>query len=195
MSSCGHVRFSSNVRREPYTAEGSEADYQRLFFIVLAFVDFTTRRYPIHVANLLWVLRNAPGSLRQKEEFIAFLINHPSLLTFAEKQKLYSLIDSFLFTLLRTQFVDPNVQSEVNELKRWIQTTVGWAWEQRVQNVPDFLKTYIRGAKRPHGAPKSSPKVSVYQKGIDQCFRLSRNFLGHTYVRVSIFETLLTQIA
>lgn len=190
VSSCGHVRFRSDVRRKPYTAEGSEADYQRIFFIVMTFVDLTTRRYPIHVANLLWVLRNAPESLRKKEEFIAFLTNHPSLLTFAERQMLYSLIDAFLFTLLRTQFDDLNVQAEVDELKRWIQTTGGWGWENKLQNVPDFFKAYMRGAKRPKGAPRSSPKVSVYQKEVDQCLRLSRNFLGHTYVRVSIFKHL-----
>lgn len=43
VSSYGHVRLSSDVQKELYTQEGSEVDYQRLFFIVLAFVDFTIR--------------------------------------------------------------------------------------------------------------------------------------------------------
>jgi hypothetical protein len=51
---------------------------------------------------------------------------------------LYSLIDSFLFTLLHTKFSYPNVQAKVDELKKWLQTTIGLGWEQRLQNVPDF---------------------------------------------------------
>jgi len=64
------------------------------------------------------VLRNAHEPLRQKDDFIAFLINHLSLLMFVEKQTLYSLIDYLSFPLLHTKFADPNVQAEVDELKK-----------------------------------------------------------------------------
>ncbi|CAO2164821.1 unnamed protein product [Urochloa humidicola] len=191
MSSCGHVKFSPDVydHEEDYTPEGGDADYQRLFSIVLTFLDLTTRRLPTHVASLLWVLRHAPESLRRKKEFIMFLVNHPSLLTFAEKHMLYNLINSFLITLLKTRNPDPSAQAEVDALKTWLQGTkvAGWGgWEQSVQNVPAFLKTYTRGAKCPKRARTSGLRVSVYKQGAEHCIRLSRNFLGHNYVQVGL---------
>lgn len=185
VSPCGHVRFSDDVQARDYESDGSDADYQQLFFIVSTFVDFTTRRFPVHVISLLKVLRNAPESLRTKEEFVAFLVNHPCLLTFAERQMLYNLVDSLLYKLLK----NPAVQDQGNTLKSWVSTQVIQDWQQTAQNVVVLRRTYMHGARRPASAPINSPLVSIYKPGVDQCVRLSRNYLGHTYIWVSFFGT------
>ncbi|CAL5014177.1 unnamed protein product [Urochloa decumbens] len=200
MSSSGHVKFSDDVyeHEAPYTPEGGELDYQRLFSIVLTFADVTAEKLPTHVASLLWVLRNAPEPLRQKREFIAFVVNHPALLTFAEKQMLYILINAFLTTLLKTRFSDPNDQAQVAALKAWLQGTrgAGWSgWERSVKKVTAFSVTYMNRAKRPKGTPPGTAKVSNYKPGADHCLRLGRNFLSHKFkVGLKLVEAALSYL-
>ncbi|OEL13891.1 hypothetical protein BAE44_0025090, partial [Dichanthelium oligosanthes] len=93
----GHVRINPSIIKEGYTPARGEANYLSLYDIVITFVDVAASRYPVHLQHLLYLLRNADNQLRVKPEFVIFLINHSCLLTYAEKRKLYDVVDKFFW--------------------------------------------------------------------------------------------------
>ena len=78
MSSDGHVIIKHGFIQIPYTdARGKQ-------------------QYLIHLKHLIFLLRNASNKLNHKQLCTLFLVNHPSLLNYTEKYKVYILVELLL---------------------------------------------------------------------------------------------------
>lgn len=96
ISKNGHMKMSSAVVLDKYTPQGGEADYRQLYKILLVFVDAERGLVPLYFDHLLDTLRTTNERDRRDPNFITFLINHPSLLTYAERHRLFCMIDRMI---------------------------------------------------------------------------------------------------
>lgn len=97
-----------------YSPEGGAADRRQLHMIIDTYLRAPSLSHAVHVDLLLSLLLNDDENLWADKDFITFVINHPSLLSFADKHKWYHLIDHMIQKLtlddlrnLRRRFTDP----------------------------------------------------------------------------------------
>ncbi|XP_062191356.1 protein argonaute MEL1-like [Phragmites australis] len=159
----GHIIISPNVVQMQYTSGGGDADYTQLHYIIdTAFLEPSTNTHAIHVKHLLDLLLSDNKALRQDPNFITFVINHPCLLSYAERQMVYSLVDRMILRLPKRRF---------NKLRNLLNEKNHQSWIGIVRQVPAFLRTYL---------------YQTYTADMDQAFHLGRNFLNHPCPRVTL---------
>jgi hypothetical protein len=86
ISKDGHVKMSYAV---PW-------DNRQLYRILLVFVDAEKGLMPLYFDHLLEMLHGTSELYRCDPNFITFLINHPSLLTYVERNQLFCLLDQMI---------------------------------------------------------------------------------------------------
>jgi len=106
-------------------------------------------------------------NLWTNKEFLIFVINHPSLLSFADKQKWYDLIDQLISQLRLDQLTD---------LRNLFHDPIWDGWADYVMNVPGMNHTYMHNA---FFDIERQTFVSLCTRDVDQAFLLSQNFLKH----------------
>ncbi|CAL5000654.1 unnamed protein product [Urochloa decumbens] len=168
MSEDGHVRIRPTIAPVKYYPGGGAADYERLYDIVLLFVDLKNKRYPVHLKHLLFLLRNATEKLRIKPQFVMFIVNHPSLLNYAEKHKLYYLVEQLLKNLS---------PADEGKVSAWLQTNdSGYHIWSGYAKASEFLRVYTFGT---HGKKKKNKQSRYQAGGLLLCFQFGRNYLAH----------------
>ncbi|XP_022683710.1 uncharacterized protein LOC105914788 isoform X3 [Setaria italica] len=202
----GHMRISPDVPVHRYSPAGGAADYRRSYDIVLLFVDLDTGNYPVHVRYLLNTLLNADESVRLKPEFVTFLVNHPCLLTYAEKQMVYSLVDRLCSKLPEA------VVNRVDQLvgvRGWVTTIKGAdAFKDTYTYVPPQKRSVqnppvpgaaVQNPPVPGAAVQNPPvhgaavlntitatNMQGYGQGVTHCLHLGCNFLNNPPVEADL---------
>lgn len=175
----GHVRISSSIASKKYTPEGGRADYDQLYKILLVFVDPLGWKFPLHMKYLLMTLRKANNSMMRDPDFITFLINHPCLLSFAERNRLYCLVDQMIHKL------PLDVKSYIVQIVE--DAGIGYdGWYAIVVSVLEFEATFMHGA-----TPGINGPVPLYGTPLADGFHLGHNFLKHTAIWVSNSHLLI----
>ncbi|KAL6859181.1 hypothetical protein ACP4OV_018183 [Aristida adscensionis] len=152
-----------------YTPDGAYLDYVQLHQIFSTWLHDprSDPGYRLHVTPFLDMLLNHDPIFRRNENFITYLINHPCLLSYADRHKLYLVIDSMLRKL---------TEDEVKNLRATLRRHDLGSWQTYVTNVPGYLNTFMYNAKFD---AESNAHVTIYTENIDQGFHFCRNFLSH----------------
>lgn len=149
-----------------YCPEGGAADRKQLYAIIDTYLR-PGFHHAVHVEPLLTLLQNDDENLWADKDFITFVINHPCLLSFADKYKWYNLVDQMV------QQLSPN---DLETVREFFKEGMWLGWHQSVRSVPGMLHAYMYNARFDQA---TQSLVSLYTYHLDQAFHLGWNFLKH----------------
>lgn len=173
----GHLKVNPYLAYSEYTEEGGRKDYKKLHELIFkAFRDPVTQAHPCLLDSLLGLLDRAPEVKRRDHDFITYLINHPCLLSYAERLKIFFVLEKMI-EKLKPPFS--------HLLEQVLSNNSGWG--NVIQDIEELKDAYFHDA----GTDAAGNQISVYGKGLDQAFRFARNFLNHTRATVSFLSFLL----
>ncbi|OQU80692.1 uncharacterized protein LOC8054829 isoform X3 [Sorghum bicolor] len=170
ISKKGHIKMSSSVFLDNYTPQGGEADYRQLYRILLVFVDAERGLVPLYFAHLLDTLRSTNELNRRDPDSITFLLNHPSLLTYAERHRLFCLIDQMILKLPREE--KEKVFKKVNSIPGYSK------WDSNFEVMKEFNRVY--------NFPSGKGIHRYAGSGLNTTIHFCRNYLSHPEDWVSI---------
>ncbi|RLM54925.1 hypothetical protein C2845_PM10G02320 [Panicum miliaceum] len=164
----GHIRINPKVREVKYHPAGGQADYNRLHDIIWAhFRDPSNGAVPMHALHLFHQLGNCPDNWRTDRAFITFLINHPSLLSCSDREKLYNQVDQKIRQLGKRY---------LKKLRALVGRSTCLGWQTAARSVAGLEPTYMYNARFDSA---TNTRMSLYTHQVDQCFHFCRNFLTH----------------
>jgi hypothetical protein len=173
----GHLTVNPYLAYSQYTEEGGRKDYKKLHQLISsAFHDPVIQAHPCLLDKLLGLLDTAPGVKRRDHDFITYLINHPCLLSYAERLKIIFVLERMV-RKLKTPYRD-NLEQVLCR---------NYGWSSMIVDVAELKDAYYHDAVQ----DAAGNLISVYGKGLDQAFSFARNFLNHTHAQVSFLSFLL----
>lgn len=166
----GQVKFDGSIVPVQYSQASAKLDYDQLHTIFSAdFCDNSSKSYPLHVQNLLDFLWAVPdGANPDSEDVVAFLTNHPAVISYMQRISVCQLLDN-LFSRLS------NVDHKT--IYMFLGNLGGpRGWINLVRNVRAMDTVYTYGCTFDQ---KGNPTPPPYGANRAQCLHFSNNFFKH----------------